>query len=73
LTGPQDFYNKHKNVELPAVNFTDIPHDEFLKLMFASNKEVIKDYYNHLSHEVVEKFYDVYFKAAVSFRGARHV
>ena len=73
LTGPQDFYNKHKNVELPTVNFTDIPDDEFNQLMFNANKEIIGDYYSHLRDEMTERFYDVYFKENVSFRGARHV
>lgn len=73
LTGPEDFYNKHKNVELLTVNFTDIPNDEFHKLMFETNKEIIKEYYKHLMNENIKNFYDVYFKKNESFRGARHV
>ena len=73
LTGPEDFYNKHKNVELPTVNFTDIPDDEFCKLMFETNREIIKDYYDYLEDETTKNFYDVYYKKDVSFRGARHI
>ena len=72
LTGPEDFYSRHKNVELLTVNFADIPDDEFHKLMFEANSEIIKDYYNHLKDETIEHFYNVYFKGEVSYRGARH-
>lgn len=73
LAGPEDFYKKHKNVELFTVNFTDIPDDEFHRLMFETNKEIINDYYNHLKKESIKNFYDVYFKGDAGFRGARHV
>ncbi|MBA4349521.1 MAG: B12-binding domain-containing radical SAM protein [Thermodesulfovibrio sp.] len=73
LTGPEDFYNKHKNVEILTANFTDIPDDEFHKLMFEANRNIIKDYYNHLIDETTNKFYDSYFKGDVSFRGGRHI
>ena len=73
LTGPEDFYNKHKNVELLTVNFTDIPEEEFYKLMFEANEEVIEDYYNHFKEEAIKNFYDVYFKGGLDFRGARHI
>ncbi|RJR07494.1 radical SAM protein [Candidatus Parcubacteria bacterium] len=73
LTGPEDFYNKHKNVESLTVNFTDIPEEEFYKLMFEANEEVIEDYYNHFKEEAIKNFYDVYFKGGLDFRGARHI
>lgn len=73
LSGPEDFYKKHTNVELLTVNFTDIPDEEFHELLFESNSEVIKDYYNFLAKETARKFYDVYNKKDVGFRGARHI
>lgn len=73
LTGPEDFYKKHKNVELLSVNFTDIPDNEFHILLYEKNKEVIGDYYNHIMDETIEAFHDVYFKGAVNFRGGRHI
>lgn len=73
LTGPEDFYNKHKNVEILTVNFTDIPDDDFNKLMFETNKEIIKDYYNYYMNKTIKDFYDVYFKGNADFRGARHI
>jgi len=73
LTGPEDFYNKHKNVELLTVNFTDIPDDEFHKLMFEANREIIKEYYNHIMDETINTYHDVYFRGDVNFRGARHI
>ncbi|MBU4289003.1 MAG: B12-binding domain-containing radical SAM protein [Proteobacteria bacterium] len=73
LKGPEDFYNKHKNVELLTVNFTDIPDKEFHELLFKTNKEVIEDYYTHFTDESIKEFYNVYFSEDVSFRGARHI
>ena len=73
LSGPEDFYNKHKNVELLTVNFTDIPESEFYQLMFDANKEVICDYYDHLKEEAIRSFERVYFEGDTGFRGARHV
>jgi radical SAM superfamily enzyme YgiQ (UPF0313 family) len=72
LTGPEDFYAKHRNLELPTVNFTDIPNDEFVRLMFAANKEIIGDYYEYLKQQMIDSFTNVYFGDDYSFRGARH-
>jgi radical SAM superfamily enzyme YgiQ (UPF0313 family) len=72
LKGPEDFYNKHKNVELLTVNFTDIPDDEFHDLMFEANKEIITHYYEHIKQKQIENFRKVYHEKDYSFRGARH-
>jgi anaerobic magnesium-protoporphyrin IX monomethyl ester cyclase len=72
LKGPADFYEKHKNLELLTVNFTDIPDDEFHQLLFESNKEIIKKYHAHLQKEQIEYFRKVYFEKEFSFRGVRH-
>lgn len=73
LSGPEDFYNKHKNMELLTVNFTDIPDDEFYKLMFEANKGIIKDYYEYLAHTTQKNFEEVYFRGNYGYRGARHI
>ncbi|MEA1876855.1 MAG: B12-binding domain-containing radical SAM protein, partial [Bacteroidota bacterium] len=72
LSGPDDFYEKHKNIELLTCNFTDIPDDEFHELLFETNKKIIKDYYKHLEKTTVETFRNAYFGHDYSFRGARH-
>jgi radical SAM superfamily enzyme YgiQ (UPF0313 family) len=72
LKGPADFYEKHKNLELLTVNFTDIPDDEFHQLLFEANKEIIKKYYAHVQEQQIEYFRKVYFKKEFSFRGVRH-
>lgn len=73
ISGPDDFYNKHKNVELLTVNFTNLSDNEFHKLLFETNREIINKYYGHIIDETIKQFYDVYFKEDVSFRGARHI
>jgi len=73
LSGPEDFYAKHKNVELLTVNFTDIPDEEFHRLMHEANKEIITDYYEHLKGRVIDNFRRVYFDRDYNFRGARHI
>ena len=72
LKGPADFYERHKNLELLTVNFTSIPDEDFYKLMFEANKEIINDYYEHTKQEGIEQFRKVYFEKDVDFRGARH-
>jgi radical SAM superfamily enzyme YgiQ (UPF0313 family) len=72
LKGPEDFYDKHINLELPTVNFTDIPDDEYLQILFDANKEITSDYYEHLMNAGVESFRKVYFDKDFGFRGVRH-
>ena len=72
LTGPEDFYNKHINVELPTCNFTDIPDGEFISLLHSANTDIIKKYYNHLCETTLEQFKEVYSGKDLSFRGGRH-
>ncbi len=72
LTGPEDFYQKHRNVELLTCNFTDIPDDEFHKCLYYANYEIIEDYYDHLKDDMQIDFAGVYHNKEFSFRGARH-
>ncbi len=72
LKGPADFYEKHKNLELLTVNFTDIPDDEFHQLLFEANKEIIKKYHAYMQEQQIEYFRKVYFEKEFSFRGVRH-
>ena len=72
LTGPEDFYNKHINVELPTCNFTNIPDSEFINLLDDANTNIIKKYYNHLCETTLEQFKEVYSGRDSAFRGGRH-
>lgn len=72
LKGPEDFYQKHVNLELPTVNFTDIPDNEYLELLFEANKEITTDYYEYLKQKSINKFRDVYSGKDIDFRGTRH-
>ncbi len=78
LSGPEDFFEKFKNSDLLTVNFTDIPDDDFYKLLFEANKELILDHYKHSemnleeANQMIDNFYNLYFKGFIKFRGARH-
>jgi anaerobic magnesium-protoporphyrin IX monomethyl ester cyclase len=78
LTGPEDFFEKFKNSDLLTVNFTQLPDDEFYRLLFEANKELIIDYYQHTggdmlqAQRMIDNFYNLYFKGVTKFRGARH-
>lgn len=78
LTGPHDFFERFKNSDLLLVNFTDIPEDKFYELLFAANKELIRDHYENTSKDLnaakwmTEKFHSVYFEGDYNFRGVRH-
>lgn len=79
LEDTEDFFKKFKNSDLFTVNFTDIPGNEFYKLLFGANKELIADYFEHKRGNMVEAkrlidaFYDLYFSKEYGFRGARHI
>ncbi len=72
LKGPEDFYKKHKNLELLTVNFTDIPEKEFYSLLMAANKEIVSDYFRDMRNRAVGDFEKVYRGQNLSFRGVRH-
>jgi len=60
------------------VNFTDIPEEKFYKLLFEANKELITDHFLHTAKnmeeadQLIQSFYNLYFKGEAKFRGARH-
>jgi radical SAM superfamily enzyme YgiQ (UPF0313 family) len=78
LSGPEDFFNKFKNSDLLLVNFTDIPENEFYKMLFEANKELILDHYQHTTKDMnqaralINGFHDLYCGNKIKFRGARH-
>lgn len=78
LKGPEDFFDKFRNSDLFTVNFTDIPKDEYYKLLFNANKELILDHYHHTNgnmeeaENLISSFFELYFKGNCRFRGARH-
>ncbi|MDR4508950.1 MAG: B12-binding domain-containing radical SAM protein [Candidatus Brocadiaceae bacterium] len=72
LRGPEDFYEKHKNVELLTVNMTEISEDDFYKTLFETNQEIIRNFYNDKLNQDVDSFRQVYFGGEYGYRGARH-
>lgn len=78
LSGPEDFFEKFRNSDLVTVNFTNIPNDEFYRMLFEANRELILDHYQHSkgnmqeAHQMIDNFYNLYFKGFTKFRGARH-
>lgn len=78
LKDADDFFNKFKNSDLFTVNFTDIGDEDYYKFLFNANKEIILDYVKHTSNDnsmakqMIDSFYDLYFKKDYSFRGLRN-
>ncbi len=67
-----DFYeNKHKNSDLPAVNFMDIPDQTVNSCLLYANKALLENYHNHKLTEQVSQFERLYLQEDVSFRGLR--
>lgn len=77
LKDPEDFFNRFKNSDLITVNFTDMNNTDMYKLLFEVNKDLILDHFKHTSqdinaaNELIEGFYNLYFKGDIKFRGAR--
>ena len=86
LKDPKDFFRKFKNSDLITVNFTKYPLDVCYQLLYKANKELINDYYSHISknykelktnwineaYPLIQNFYNLYFNDNTRFRGARH-
>jgi anaerobic magnesium-protoporphyrin IX monomethyl ester cyclase len=78
LSGPEDFFEKFSNSDLITVNFTNLSHDKFYDLLYNANKELILDHYKerdeerNKAHQMIDNFYNLYFKGFTKFRGARH-
>lgn len=78
LSGPEDFFERFKNSDLLTVNFTNIPEKRFYELLFQANKELISDHFSHTSgdlnqaQDLIDQFFNLYFKGGSKFRGARH-
>lgn len=78
LKGPEDFFDKFTNSDLLTVNFTGLPDDEFYQLLFSANRDLILDFHQHTdgnmekAQQMIDTFFNLYFKGEVRFRGARH-
>jgi len=72
LKDAEDFYSKYVNSDRMTANFTDIPDEEFYRLLFEANRTVINNYYGKLDANAVEGFRRCYFEHDTSFRGPRH-
>jgi anaerobic magnesium-protoporphyrin IX monomethyl ester cyclase len=78
LSGPKDFFEKFSNSDLLTVNLTNMSNDKFYELLYNANKELILDHYKECdemrnkAHQMIDNFYNLYFKGFTKFRGARH-
>lgn len=78
LEGPEDFFDRFKNLDLLTVNFTDIHDEEAYKMLYKVNKELILDHFEHTDGDIeegkalIEQFRKLYFEGFSKFRGARH-
>lgn len=76
LDGPDDFFNKFKNSDLMAVNFTKYSNEQCYKWLFEVNKDLVLHYYHNNgssleAQELINGFYKLYFNQDYKFRGAR--
>ena len=72
LSGPEEFFERHINLELPTVNFTSYTDDEFVQMLFDANREIIEKYYDYMKKQDIDDFKKVYFEKSFGFRGTRH-
>jgi len=77
LKNAEEFFERFKNSDLMVVNFTGIPDEEVYKLLFEVNKDLILDHFRivngdmEAANQLIEGFYNLYFKGNTKFRGAR--
>ena len=79
LSDDNDFFERFENSDLITVNFTNLPDKKFYNLLFEANKELIIDHFTHTNKDmkeadqIINDFYNLYFKGFTKFRGARHI
>lgn len=72
-----DFFEKFKNSDLVTFNFTDMTEQQMYEALYKANKELVLDHFEHTSkdmeaaNEILNGFYNLYFKGETKFRGAR--
>lgn len=77
LQGPDDFFTKFKNSDLITVNFTRYSDKQCYEWLFEANKKLIEYHYEHTDmtreecDDLINQFYNLYFKGFYKFRGAR--
>ena len=68
----EDFYeNKHTNSDLLAVNFTELSDDEFHKALYHANKQLLDNYFRHMSTSYDAQMKSLYYDQDPNFRGYR--
>jgi len=72
LTGPEDFYQKHKNSDMMTVNLTNMPDKEFYHELLEANKIMLNLYYRHQEGLLLKDFNALYSGDNYNFRGPRH-
>jgi radical SAM superfamily enzyme YgiQ (UPF0313 family) len=74
LEGPEDFYeNKHKNSDLIAVNFMDMPTDLAHEYLFRANKKLVENYLQKRGARQISAAAKMYLQGDARFRGFRDV
>jgi len=70
----EDFYeNKHTNIDLVSINFTNLTDDEFHKALYDANARLLKSYSEEILNLELESIKKLYFENDVNFRGFRKV
>ncbi len=79
LKGPDDFFDRFRNTDLYVVNFMGMPEKDIYQALYEVNKDLILDHFQHTNNdmdtanELIEGFYNLYFKNEFAFRGARRL
>jgi len=68
----EDFYERlHQNSDRFTVNFSNVPDKEAYEMMFAANKDLVREYHRRKAEAQVEGLHRVYLENDVNFRGVR--
>ena len=77
LSGPDDFFKKFKNSDIMTVNFTRYSEEEYYRMLFEANKDLILHHFKNTTgdmeaaQELIDSFRRLYFEGDYTFRGAR--
>ncbi|MGE5397975.1 MAG: B12-binding domain-containing radical SAM protein, partial [Chitinophagales bacterium] len=68
----EDFYeHKHTNSDLLSVNFTDLTDDEYYRVLYEANRQLLQNYHSHQIEKDEEVLRRLYIEKDSTFRGFR--
>src|ERR1051325_451747 len=68
LKDEHDFYERYQGYDRVTVNFTDIPEDDFYRMLFDANNTLVNAFFEAKKKQILDGLSSAYFGGATDFR-----